>query len=906
MGRNRIKYGALAASLVARPSSTNTRQEYRDTNPFVHDKLNQRSRSVSQSAGPAGPSKQVAAGPRFGQVATGPNFGPNSLGPSAHYVGLEGTTPLPNHNPRVPWRTKSRARIIDCDSSPCIGLPRILDFYAFDYSTATKYRSNFDNIDSYVSVPIGTSSWYLNFEATHHGCQNVSGLNESTPYLGTSSLLMGNGAPTKISSIGNSILPTKKRLLHLSNVFLQECSLDADVFALWHKRLGHPSVAAVKIVLDKCQIVSNKKFFDNGLAFVACGNNLYYVSFIDIGSQFTWIYLIKRKSQADECFRQFQQMVFTQFGKNIKKFQSDWGGEFRAFTSVLSSHGILHRLSCPHTPKQNSVAERKHQHIVETGLTLLAQANLPMCYWDYASCSAFHLINRLPTLVLKGQSPYQALYGHEPTYDHLRGIALNIRVITVSHQEVRLLSLGMLSLMSVDFYPTPSSNPVQSDGSPAMCSLVQTVPVDSSTAIGSDRFTWMSDPTALSVEAVDFEPRTVEEVLAHKEWKLAVQAKFDALIANSTWEIAQLVAKGCAQAPGCDFKETFSLVVKPATIRLILPIVYGPNGEPLACRLTKALYGLQQAPHAWFDKLKQFLISNGFVLSKSNASLFVKVTTKFFVYVLVYVDDIIITGSSANEISCFVQQLHKEFSLKDMGDVHYFLGIEVNRLSNGSLHLCQCKYIQNLLDRSSLANAKSVHTLMVNSSLLSKDEGDRPVDPTEYRSLAVHLVALKRILRYLHGTITHGLGFYPSDKLSLVGYTDANWGLDFDDCRSTTGYCIYFGHAPISWCSKKQQVVSRSTVEAEYRSLAAATSDIAWLVSLLTELQVHSTDPPAVWCDNSSAVAVAANPVASGSLVVGEVPACNQVADILTKPLSISTFTRFQNLLRVLPIGEAR
>ncbi|KAK5812212.1 hypothetical protein PVK06_027631 [Gossypium arboreum] len=277
-----------------------------------------------------------------------------------------------------------------------------------------------------------------------------------------------------------------------------------------------------------------------------------------------------------------------------------------------------------------------------------------------------------------------------------------------------------------------------------------------------------------------------------------------------------------------------------------------------------------------------------------------------------------------------------------MGDLHYFLGIEFSRCSFGSIHLCQQKYIQDLLKRSSLSNAKSVHTPMVSSSMLSKDEGEYLADPTEYRSIAgalqyivltrpdiayavnrvcqfmhaptnLHMVALKRILRYLRGTLSHGLVFHRSECLSLVGYADANWGLDFDDRRSTTGYCVYFGHTPISWCSKKQQVVSRSTAEAEYRSLAAATSDVAWLVFLLTELKLRSADTPTIWCENSSAVAIAANPVlhskfkhveldpffvrekvASGELVVGEVPGCDQVADILTKPLSASLFVHFR------------
>ncbi|XP_040967091.1 uncharacterized mitochondrial protein AtMg00810-like [Gossypium hirsutum] len=279
-----------------------------------------------------------------------------------------------------------------------------------------------------------------------------------------------------------------------------------------------------------------------------------------------------------------------------------------------------------------------------------------------------------------------------------------------------------------------------------------------------------------------------------------------------------------------------------------------------------------------------------------DASLFVQSSSDYTLYVLVYVDDIVITGSSSDEINCFVQQLHNKFALKDIGDLHYFLGIKVSRSSFDNLHLRQHKYIREILDRSSMSNAKSVHTPMVSSSMLTKDEGEHLADPTDYRSLAgalqyivltwpdiayvvnqvcqfmhapitSHMVALKRILRYLRGTFSHGLIFQISDRLSLVGYADANWGLDFDDCRSTTGY---------------------------------------------------------LWCDNSSAVAIAANlvlhfkfkhveldlffvreKVASGELVVGAVAACDQVADIFTKPLSVSMFTQFHHLLRIVPLEEA-
>lgn len=172
-------------------------------------------------------------------------------------------------------------------------------------------------------------------------------------------------------------------------------------------------------------------------------------------------------------------------------------------------------------------------------------------------------------------------------------------------------------------------------------------------------------------------------------------------------------------------------------------------------------------------------------------------------YVLAYVDDIIITRNSSSTISTFVSQLYSKFSLKDMGDLHYFLGAEVACLSDGFHHLCQRKYILDLLDRCHMLNAKCVYTLMVSSSFLTKTMGTQMANPSEYCSIVGtlqymvltrpdiahamnrichfmhaptddHCMALKRILQYLCNTVDYGLVITPSERLSLVGYADAN------------------------------------------------------------------------------------------------------------------------------------
>ncbi|KAK5819614.1 hypothetical protein PVK06_024630 [Gossypium arboreum] len=434
--------------------------------------------------------------------------------------------------PPIPWRTKPRARVYS-GSDPCIGLPRVGDLHASDFSGSSNSHGNTAQIgshggdtDGYIPVPVGSTSWYPDSGASNHVCRDASALQGSSPYFGKSSLLMGDGTPASISSVGTCILPTHSKLLRLSGVLCvprilknlmsvsqfardnnvyfefhptfcvvkgivtQETLLKGhihdglyqfslpdvsrptvsvpvaasievqnkpdkdDVFALWHKRLGHPSTCVIKSVLNKCNVVLAKDCLDGvctacqkgksqklpftrsmteyhtsfelvvsdlwGPASVSCGNHWYYIAFVDVSTRFTWVYLLRQKSQALQCFVQFHQLVKTQFGVSIKQFQSDWGGEYRAFTSFLASQGIHHRITCPHTSEQNGVVERKHRHIVDMGITLLAQASLSMEYWGYAFCCAVHLINRLPTVVLKGLTPFQALYGHAPTYDHLR------------------------------------------------------------------------------------------------------------------------------------------------------------------------------------------------------------------------------------------------------------------------------------------------------------------------------------------------------------------------------------------------------------------------------------------------------------------------------------------------------
>lgn len=374
----------------------------------------------------------------------------------------------------------------------------------------------------------------------------------------------------------------------------------------------------------------------------------------------------------------------------------------------------------------------------------------------------------------------------------------------------------------------------------------------------------------------------------------------------------------------------------------------GPNGQQLVCKLNKALYGLRQAPRAWFITLKQYLVTNlGFTASKADTSLFVRVSSDHIVLLMVYVDDIVITGSSTGEIDRVVHQLHTKFALKDIGQLHFFLGIEVQHTLQG-LFLSQKKYILEILHKTGMTGATATPTPMVTTLKLTTSDRSPPfTDVHLYRSTVgmlqylcitrpelsfcvnklsqymnlpseTHWRAVKRVLRYLVGTVDYGLCFSKS-QTEVVCYSDADWASSMEDRRSTTGYVVYLGPNPVAWCSRKQPVVSRSSSEAEYRSLANCVSKLLWVKQLISEIGLSNIPPPVVWCDNTSTVSIAENPthharikhveidhhfvrekVLDGTLQVNFVPSAEQVADVLTKPIAPKQFESFRQALRVL------
>ena len=491
-------------------------------------------------------------------------------------------------------------------------------------------------------------------------------------------------------------------------------------------------------------------------------------------------------------------------------------------------------------------------------------------------------------------------------------------------------------------------------------------------------------------------PKTVGDALSHPGWKQAMLDEMCALQNSGTWDLvplplgksvvgcrwvftvkvgpdgqvdrlkARLVAKGYTQLFGLDYGDTFSPVAKMASVRLFLsmaairhwplyqldiknaflhgdlceevymeqPPGFVAQGESsgLVCRLHKSLYGLKQSPRAWFERFSTVIQEFGMTRCEADHSVFYRHSVVGCIYLIVYVDDIVITGNDHHGITQVKQHLCHHFQTKDLGRLRYFLGIEIAQSKRGIV-ISQRKYAMDILEVIRLLNSKPVDTPMDPNAKLMPAQGEPLSDPGKYRRLVGklnyltvtrpdisfpvsvvsqflnspcegHWEAVIRILKYIKGAPGKGLLYEDKGHTRVVGYSDADWAGSPSDRRSTSGYCVFLGGNLISWKSKKQSVVARSSAEAEYRAMATTTCELIWLKQLLHDLRFGDVSQMTLICDNQAALHIASNPVfhertkhieidchfirekiLSRDVSTSFVNSNDQLADVFTKPL---------------------
>ncbi|GJX28486.1 putative RNA-directed DNA polymerase [Tanacetum coccineum] len=778
---------------------------------------------------------------------------------------------------------------------------------------------------------------------------------------------------------------------------------------IWHSRLGHPSDQVLKVLehelvfdncdLGHCEICQRSKQTREPFPLSEHKSSVlvelvhldlwgpyriaskegfrYFLTIVDDYTRSVWVYMLKGKDEVFDCVLAFYNLIKNQFGKIVKTFRSDNGTEFvnKMFSKFCAENGIIHQTTCAYTPQQNGIVERKHRHLLNVARSLLFQGGLPLNLWSECIMTAAYLINRLPSSVLNGKSPFELVFDRKPGLKHLRvfgclcyATVLNLhdkfgsraeKCVLVGYasfkkgyklyslerkqfiysRDVRFfekvfpfkirqpqdINLTCQGLDHVNFFdeivyenPDTSSNDHnkiarnQSDGSNSPVTSSSTFDQNlndlghsqgSNGSASKDEMVATFDPVTANSEddVVASEPKTesvpttstphvrrsertsvfpkrYNDFIVDSKVKYGLEnyvsyVNLSAVNSNDTWEVVDLplgrkviggkwvyrikykssgdidrykaryVAKGYNQKERIDFDETFSPVVKIVTIRCVINLAVQNNWCIFQLDVNNAfLYGDldETAPMQWNAKLTQTLIEHGFIQSKSDYSLFTKTRHNSFITLLVYVDDIIITGNDVGEIEKFKAYLNTKFKIKDLDPV-----------------------IDNV---------------------------------TEYQKLIV--------LRYLKNNPGMGIHIVKQPKISLEAFVDADWAKCIVTRKSVTGFCISLNGSLVSWKSKKQNTLSKSSAEAEYRAMASVTSKIVWILKILKDLNWEQFMIVTLYCDSQAAIKIAANPVfhertkhleinlhfvrekfLSGVLRTQKIGSADQTADIFTKGL---------------------
>ncbi|RVW62757.1 Retrovirus-related Pol polyprotein from transposon RE1 [Vitis vinifera] len=596
------------------------------------------------------------------------------------------------------------------------------------------------------------------------------------------------------------------------------------------------------------------------------------------------------------------------------------------FTSFMSHHGILHQSSCAHTPQQNGVAERKNRHLVETARTLLLHSHdklsakaMKCLFLGYSRLQKGYRCYSLEThryfisadVTFFEDSPFFSTTSESLPVSEVLPIPIVSPPDAMPLDHFRFIIVALVSLLLSLFLRHLLTHFLSLRlHLPRLCLLLMTYPL----LFG----------------------KSTHEALSHPGWRQAMVDEMAALHSNGTWDL--VVLPSGKSTVGCRW--VYAVKVGPdgqiASVRLLLsmaamcswplyqldiknaflhgdlaeevymeqPPGFVAQGESgLVCRLRRSLYGLKQSPRAWFSRFSSVVQEFGMLRS-----------------------------SDQDGIQKLKQHLFTHFQTKDLGKLKYFLGIEIAQSSSGVV-LSQRKYALDILEETGMLDCKPVDTPMDPNVKLVPGQGEPLGDPGRYRRLVgklnyltitrpdisfpvsvvsqflqspcdSHWDAVIRILRYIKSTPGQGVLYENRGHTQVVGYTDADWAGSPTDRRSTSGYCVFIGGNLISWKSKKQDVVARSSAEAEYRAMALATCELIWLRHLLQELRFGKDEQMKLICDNQAALHIASNPVfhertkhieidchfirekiASGCIATSFVNSNDQLADIFTKSL---------------------
>ncbi|KAK8698021.1 hypothetical protein V6N13_114153 [Hibiscus sabdariffa] len=751
----------------------------------------------------------------------------------------------------------------------------------------------------------------------------------------------------------------------------------------------------------------------------ARGGYQYFITFTDDFSRYGYIYLMHHKSEALEKFKEFKNEVQNQHGKSMKALRSDRGGEYLSqdFDELLKECGIVSQLTPPGTPQWNGVSKRRNRTLLDMVRSMMSHTDLPNTFWGYALETTAFTLNRVPSKSVQ-KTPHEMWTGRRPNMSFMKIWGCKAYV---KHQMSTKLEPKSEKCTFVGYpketkgYYFYNENKVfvartgvflekefltnsgkgrnielkevqqQQEIEPEVKEISQDVeenPTDLETQPlrrssrerhEPERYGFLVTTHGDVILVDQDEPKTYQEAVASPEsekWLEAMRSEMDSMSDNQVWTLVEppegikpigckwvfkkktdmdgnvqtykgrLVAKGFRKIHGVDYDETFSPVAMFKSIRILLAVAAFHDYEIWQMDVKTAFLNGKLEEDVYMTQ------PEGFVTPKNAGKVY----------------DILIIGNDIPTLQSIKTWLSSCFSMKDLGEAAYILGVKIYRdRSRRLLGLSQSTYIDKVLKRLSMEESKRGFLPMRHGISLSKEicpstpqERERmsqipyasAIGSIMYAMICTrpdlsyalsmtsryqanpgegHWTAVKNILKYLRRTKDVFLVYGGEEELRIKGYTDASFQTDKDDSRSQSGFVFCLNGGAVSWKSSKQDTVADSTTEAEYIAASEAAKEVVWIKKFITGLGVVPSIVDAVdlYCDNNGAIAQAKEPrshqrskhilrrfhlirdiIDRGDVEICKVHTDDNIADPLTKPLTQQKHDRHTESLGIRYVGD--
>ncbi|GJS47028.1 retrovirus-related pol polyprotein from transposon TNT 1-94 [Tanacetum coccineum] len=638
---------------------------------------------------------------------------------------------------------------------------------------------------------------------------------------------------------------------------------------------------------------------------------MYILVSVDDYSRYTWTLFLRSRDETPEVLKDFLTMIQRNLQAQVIIFRTDRGTEFlnKTLHAYFKEEGIKHQTSTPQTPEQNGVIERRNRTSLAsflkdkrrqtmTTLTPSRHKFVPSAEKTDSSHQGLEFLF----------SPLLEEY-YNPTHGQAEENN-NDQAPNASFQEAefvnpfctRVQEIGESSSRNIDNTDVHSFQPQSHDfrwtrdhpleqirGNPSM-------PVQTRRQLATDPEMCMF---ALTVSIV--EPKNIKEAMADSAWIEAMQDELHQFDRLKVWELVDkpfgkmiIKLQWFMEEEGIDFEESFAPVARLEAVRIFVAHKSFPIYQMdvkttfLNGPLKEEVYVAQpEGLRAWYDELSNFLMSKGFTKGTIDPTLFKIKYGEDILLVQIYVDDIIFGSTNPKYSKRFEKLMHSRFEMSLMGEMKFFLGLQIHQSPKG-IFINQAKYALEILKKHNMDNCHSIGTPLATKPKLDVDLSGEPVDQSDYRSkigslmyltssrpdlvqavcycaryqarpTQKHLKEVKRIFKYLKGTINMGL-WYPKDSgFDLQAFSDADRGC-LDTRKSTSGGIQFLGDKLVSWMSKKQNCTAMSSAEAEYVALSASCAQVMWMRTQLQDYGFNYNKIP-LYCDSQSAIAISCNPV---------------------------------------------